>query len=563
MTSWRSWVPAAAGGAWTLAFDSTLLTLLTLLGGCAPRREAPAAGVLRVAEEQSTSFIRNFNPLNYAGDVRWPARHAMYEPLFIYNPQTAELVPWLATRYAWSEGGLRLLLSLRPEVRWSDGKPFGARDVVFTFELLARHRELDAHALWRHTRSVRATDDHTVEVTLARRHVPVLEALADQPIVPAHVWAGIADPVGFANENPVATGPFVRVSAFGSQSYQIERNPGYWQGTPAVPALRFRAYGGNEQTLLALMGDELDWAGELVPAVERIYVGRDPTHHRYWFPLLDGTVFLYANCRRPPLDRTAVRQALSLAIDRERLVQVAMHGYTRPADGTGLGDAWARFRDPAAVARGDWVAFDPQRAGQLLDAAGWRRGSDGRRRAADGTPLALPISVPAGYSDWVATAQMVARGLRRLGVEAPVVTADFQAWFERLQQGDFVLLVGRSEVSATPYGFYHALMSSESVRPLGEAAPENWHRFGLPAADVLLARLEESTDPDEQRRAAAGLEMLFAENAPAIPLFAGPQWGEYNGARFTGFPDAANPYAPLAPYLEPQSLLVLTRIAPR
>jgi peptide/nickel transport system substrate-binding protein len=553
MTSWRALARAAVAGG-----------VAGTLCGCAAPRESAAPGVLRVAEEQSTSFIRNFNPLNYAGDVRWPARHAMYEPLLIYNPLVAGYVPWLATGYRFSEDGLRLRLALRPGVRWSDGAPFGARDVVFTFELLARHPELDAHALWFHTRAVTALDDLTVEVTLGRRHIPVLDTLAEQPIVPAHVWEAIADPAAFANEQPVASGPFVRVSAFGSQSYQVERNPSYWQpGLPAVQALRFQAHGGNEQTLLALLGDELDWAGELVPAVERIYVGRDPAHHRYWFPLLDGTVFLYANTRLPPLDETPVRKAISLAIDRQRLVEVAMHGYTRPADGTGLGDAHARFRDPAAVARGDWVAFDPARAGRLLDQAGWRLGADGRRRGPHGAPLSLPIAVPAGYSDWVAAAQMVARGLRRLGLSATVVTSDFQAWFERLQRGEFVLSIGRSDVSTTPYGFYRALMSSETLRPLGEAAPDNWHRFALPAADALLGELEATGDPDQQQRAASGLEMLFAEHAPAIPLFLGPLWGEYGSARFTGFPDAGNPYAPLAPYLEPQSLLVLTRIAPR
>jgi peptide/nickel transport system substrate-binding protein len=556
MTSWRALASAAAVGSLTLGAGIPL-------GGCVARREAPAAGVLRVAEEQSTSFIRNFNPLNYAGDVRWPARHAMYEPLLIYNPLAADFVPWLATGYRWSEDGLRLELPVRPGVRWSDGAAFGAADVVFTLELLSRHPELDAHGLWRHTRAVRAHDG-VVELTLTRRHVPVLEALSEQPIVPAHIWRSIADPAAFPNEDPVATGPFVRVSAFDAQSYQVERNPDYWQaGRPAVQALRFRAYGGNEQTLLALLGDELDWAGELVPAVERVFVRRNPEHHRYWFPLLDGTVFLYANTRRPPLGETIVRKALSLAIDRQRLAQVAMHGYTRPADATGLSDAHARFRAPEALAQGDWVGFDPGRAGQLLDQAGWHRGPDGRRRGPDGAPLVLPIAVPAGYSDWVAVAQLVARGLRRVGIETPVVTSDFQAWFERLQEGSFVLLVGRSEVSATPYGFYHALMSSESVRPLGEPAPENWHRFGLPAADALLARLEVATDAEEQRRASAGLALLFAQHAPAIPLFQGPLWGEYNGTRFTGFPDAGHPYAPLAPYLEPQSLLVLTRIAPR
>jgi peptide/nickel transport system substrate-binding protein len=542
----------------------TAAALAVPAGACAGRRDPPPPGVLRVAEEQGTSFVRNFNPLNYAGDVRWPARHAMYEPLFIYNPLAGALTPWLATGYRWSDDGLRLELAIRHGVRWSDGVPLTARDVAFTLELLARHRELDAHGLWRHTRSVVAVDDATVQLSLARRRVQVLEALAEQPIVPEHVWSTLPDPVAFPNEAPVATGPFVRVSAFDAQSYQVERNPDYWQpGVPAVQALRFRAYGGNEQTLLALLGDELDWAGELVPAVERIYVRRDPAHHRYWFPLLDATIFLYANTRRPPLDLAPVRKALSLAIDRDRLVKVAMHGYTRPADGTGLNDAHARFRDPAAVARGDWVAFDPPRAARLLDEAGCRLDAQGRRRGPDGTPLSLPISVPAGYSDWVAAAQIIARGLRRLGIESPVVTSEFQAWFERLQQGDFALLVGRSEVSATPYGFYRALMSTESVRPLGEPAPENWHRFGLRDADALLARLEETTDPAEERSAAVGLELLFAEHAPAIPLFSGPLWGEFNGARFTGFPDAEHPYAPLAPYLEPQSLLVLTRLAPR
>jgi peptide/nickel transport system substrate-binding protein len=354
----------------------------------------------------------------------------------------------------------------------------------------------------------------------------------------------------------VATGPFTQVGAFGSQVYEVGRNPHYWQpGVPAVRALRFRAYAGNEQTLLALLGDELDWAGELVPAVERVFVRRDPVHHHYWFPLLDSPVFLYANTTRPPLGDVRVRKALSLAVDRQRLVAAALHGYSRPADGTGLGDAHARFRDPAAVARGgDWVAFDPARARRLLDQAGFPAGPDGRRA------LPVVIAVPAGYSDWVASAQVVARDLRRVGVDASVRTSDFQAWFERLQKGEFALAIGRTELSATPYGFYHSLMASESVRPVGEAAPENWARFGLPAADALFARLEADDDPAEQHRATAALELLFAEHAPAIPLFGGPLWGEFNTSRFVGFPDASDPYAPLAPYLEPQSLLVLTRL---
>jgi peptide/nickel transport system substrate-binding protein len=547
----RVWAPAATVAA------------LLVPWGCAPPREPAAPGVLNITEEQSSSFIRNFNPLQFAGDVRWPARHAMYEPLLIYNPLTGAYVPWLADHYEWSADRLQLRFSVRPGVRWSDGTPFRARDVVFTLRLLKHHEELDAHALWRHLADVRAPDDQTVEMELKRRHVPVLESIAEQPIVPEHIWSAVPDPTAFANEEPVATGPFTRVTSFRNQVYEVERNPLYWQaGLPRVKTLRFRAYPANEQTMLALMGDELDWAGEFVPAIERIYARRSP-NHRYWFPLIDTTVFLYANTARKPLDDLRVRKALSLAIDRELVAKVAMHGWTRPSDATGLSDAYARFRDGEAVSKGDWVAFDAPRAERLLDEAGLRRGSDGWRRAPDGNPLGLTVQTPAGYSDWVAAAQIIVRGLRHVGVDAVVRTSDYQAWFEQLGSGDFTLSVGWSEASATPYGFYHALMSSESVRPLGESAPENWHRFGLPAADVLLRQLEETTDPAEEKRLTARLQHLFVEHAPAIPLFPGPLWGEFNSSRFTGFPDASDPYAPLSPSVEPQSLLVLTRLAPR
>jgi peptide/nickel transport system substrate-binding protein len=530
---------------------------------CAPPREPPAPGVLTIAEEQAASFQRNFNPLQYASEVRWPARHAMYEPLVIYNPMTGVYVPWLAQGYAWSDDRRRLTFDIRPGVRWSDGAPFSARDVVFTMQLLARHKELDAHALWRYVGAVHAPDAHTVVLDLARRHVQVLEELAEQPIVPEHIWSKIADPLAFANEDPVGTGPFTQVSSFRNQVYEVDRNPLYWQaGSPQVKTLRFRAFPANEQTMLALIGDDLDWAGEFMPAVERIYARRSP-HHRYWFPLIDTTVFLYPNTQRKPLDDLRVRKALSLAIDRDLVAKVAMHGYTRASDATGLSDAYTRFRDPTAVAAGDWVAHDPARAAALLDEAGVRRGPDGWRRGPDGAALPLAIQTPAGYSDWVAAAQIIVRGLRQVGIDASVKTNDYQTWFEQLSNGDFMLAVGWSEASATPYGFYHALMASESVLPLGEAAPENWHRFALPEADRLLAQLEETNDPFEEKRLTAGLQRLFVAHAPALPLFPGPLWGEFNSSRFTGFPDAQDPYAPLSPHVEPQSLLVLTRIRPR
>src|SRR5690606_38026078 len=113
--------------------------------------------------------------------------------------------------------------------------------------------------------------------------------------------------------------------------YEVARNPHYWGGRPAVAALRMSAYPSNEQVHLAMIEGSVDWAGNFVPAVERTYVARDPAHNHYWFPTLGPTIVLYPNSRRPPLGDARVRRALSMAIDRERLVSIAMEGYTHPA----------------------------------------------------------------------------------------------------------------------------------------------------------------------------------------------------------------------------------------
>jgi peptide/nickel transport system substrate-binding protein len=543
----------------------TLAFVLTT-PACAPHREDLPPGTIAVMEaEQTAAFVRNFNPLLEAGAVRWPTRRAMYEPLLIWNPLLASYVPWLAERWSWSEDRTRLRFVIRPGVRWSDGRPFSARDVAFTFDLLRRFPALDAKGLWPGLRAVTALDERQVEVQLLRPNAPLIEPIAQQAIVPEHVWKGVSDPVAFANERPVATGPFTEVSFFGGQAYEIARNPHYWQtGRPAVRALRFRAHPANEQAIMALLHGDLDWAGTFLPAIDRVYRGRDPQHNHYWFPLLDSTVFLYANTARPPFDDVRVRKAISMGIDRGRIADIPMHGYTRPADGTGLSDAYARYRDPAAVAAGTWVKFDPGAAGGLLDQAGFnRRDSSGRRLDAGGRPLAFTLEAPAGFSDWIAAAQIAARSLRQLGVELTIRTAEYNAWFDRLQRGDFQLSMAWSDLWTTPHGFYRPLLSRRLVQPLGVAAAENWHRFGLPEADALFDAVEATVDPAEERRLVNRLQHLFVTHAPAIPLFPGPLWGEFSTRRATGFPDQQNPYAPLSPNIDgPQPLLVLTRLEP-
>ena len=294
-----------------------------------------------------------------------------------------------------------LRLTTRDGVLWSDGRPFTARDVAFTFRLLRRFPALDRRGVWALPRR-RARPSTTAPWTSASSasSSPASTSSAAQQIVPEHVWKDVADPVAFPNEHPVATGPFTEVRVFQNQVYELGRNPRYWQqGRPQVEALRFPAYPGNDRANLALVFDEVDWAGNFVPAIDRVYVGRNPEHHRYWFPLTGSSIFLYANTGRAPFDDVRVRKA-------------AQHGHRpRPAGGRGPLPLLAprrrhrterRLRRLARLGRdrgaGDWVRHDVARANALLDEAGYRRGADGMRRLPDGRPWRVrdPHRSPAG-----------------------------------------------------------------------------------------------------------------------------------------------------------------------
>jgi peptide/nickel transport system substrate-binding protein len=546
-----------------LASTSCALAVL-VLAGCTPERRPVPRGTLVVSQEKQASWVRNFNPLAPGGAELWPTKAGIYEPMLVFNTVKGEYVPWLAVRHEWRPGHRVLRVKTREGVRWSDGAPFGARDVAFTFELLKKFPALDGGGVWSFLQEVRVVDASTVDFEFTRVFVPGLDNLATVFIVPEHVWSLVADPVTFRNENPVATGPFTEVRVFKNQVYELGRNPNYWQpGKPAVEALRLPAYPGNDRANLGLVFDEVDWAGSFVPAIDRVFVKRDPEHHRYWFPLIGGTIFLYANTKRPPFDDVRVRKAISMAIDRKLVVDVALFGYSRPSDATGLCDAYARWRNPEIAASGDWVRHDVAAANAALDGAGFPRGGDGIRRLPDGRPWKFEILAVAGYSDWVRTAQVIARGLKEVGIDATVRNSDYGAWFQKLGEGRFDLALGWSVDGPTPYTFYRGLMTTSTVKPEGVPAFWNWHRYGSARGDALVAAFERAVDPDEQRRLSDELQRAFVAEAPAIPLYPQPSWGEFNSRRFTGFASADDPYAALSPNKSPDFLLVLTSIQPR
>ena len=539
------------------------ILLVYFFASCDNKTNRDQEGLI-VYQENQISWTRNFEPLNPVSICRWPTRGGIYEPLYIYNPISTEWVPWLATNYEWKNDNRKLLFSIRTGVKWSDGREFSAYDVAYTLNLWKQFPALDTRNAWDYLENVVAISDTLVEVDFKRVYVPGFEAIAGAYIVPKHIWSKLDDPLKFDNPDPVGTGPYTEVLRFNSQVWELGKNHNYWQkGKPHVEKLIFPTFSTNEQTTLALLSGNLDWAGAFIPAIQRIFVDKNPEHHHYWFRNTGYSTFLHTNTKDPILQDTNVRKAISYAINREQVVKVGMYNYTSPAHVTSLAGPMAKWHSPKINEKENWTAFNLEKANELLDDAGYKWKNKNERIDSNGSPLKFNIIVVSGWSDWVRSAQVISQNLKKVGIQATVRTYDFGAWIARMQQGNFQMAVGWADKGATPYNFFKSMMFSEYVKPLGETADINWHRFGIKEADFLIKEFEQTSDENKIKNIIYKLQHLFIEHAPGIPLFAELSWAECNSKYFTNFPSAENPYGPLSVNEQPSFIFTLLNIKKR
>jgi peptide/nickel transport system substrate-binding protein len=531
----------------------------------------PAAGAAVLTASpgpRQTPWKRSFNPFRGDAEFLWPASAGVYEPLLVYNRATGRYLPWLATSYAWSPDNLRLRFAIRPGVLWSDGVAFAARDVAFTFELMRRVPALDRQGIWTFLSSVSAIGTDAVEFALKRPFTPGLAAIGQHAIVSEHKWKDVAEPAAFDDPAPVGTGPFTEVKRFEATVYELGRNPKYWQaGKPAVEVLRVPLYRSNADVFRALKAGELDWASLFVADVEKSWVAADPAHHQYWFPDFGPMVLLYLNTQQKPFDDRNVRMALSMALDRPRIVKEALNNYVVAADATGLADSQRNWKDAGLLANGGWTIRDLARANKLLDAAGLARGS-GQIRVGPSGPLRYELYVVRGWTDWEAAAEILRQNLAEVGIAVTVKAIDYNAWDDALRRGRFALSMGFGSRGPDPCQFYRDVMDGSLVRPAGERAEANFNRFASDDATQLVRRFQSVSDEKEQHTLATAMQRLFIENAPSLPLFASPLWGVFSTTHLAGFPTRFRPFASAVPGVGPppggtDALPVLVEVQPR
>lgn len=537
-----------------------VVVLSALLAGCDAGNSSGSkyGGSVTIVPAPNGVFTQNFNPF-LANSSRTGTQGMIYETLLMFNRLSGTSQPWLASSYNWSTDATSLTFHLRQGVKWTDGQPFTSDDVVYTLNLMHQYPALDGNSLWTTIQSVSAPDASTVVVTFKQPAVTMLWYIGGQTyIVPKHIWQKVSDPATATNPQPVGTGPFA-LKSFTPQLYVLGKNAHYWQaGKPYVNELRYPAYNSNTSADLLLSQGAVDWTGLFTPNIEKTFVSLDPAHNHYWFPPSD-VVMLYLNTAKAPFDQLAVRQALSAAIDRQKISEVAENNYDPVASPTGLVlPANQKYLDPKYANLSFKV--DAAKARALLEQAGFKKGADGVYVGKDGKRLAFKIDVVAGWTDWLTASQIMASDFKAIGIDASVNVATFNDYISALAQGDFDTAISWTSPGPTPYFLYNSMLSSANTAPVGQKATSNWERWSDKATDTLLNQYVSSTDAATQQAAIAGLQKIMVDQLPSIPLMYGPTWYEYNTSHFVGWPDQNNPYASPAPYNAPDSELVALTI---
>lgn len=531
-----------------------------LLSGCSggggqSSADLDGTQLLTIPREDMGTFDQNFNPFS---NPDFPmTQQAIYESMLVFNPADGTTTPWLATDWEAADDGTGITFHLRDGVKWSDGEPLVAQDVVTSFAL-----QKEIRGGFDYVDTVTAVDDLTVQFDFNTPFSPALLDIGQQVIAPSHIWDAQDDPSKFTNPTPVGTGPYTEVTNFQAQSFDLLKNPNYWQPEKQkIAGIRMLAFAGNDGANLAAANGDVDWAPQFIPNIDQAYVAKDPDHRFYWFPPTGSMISWQFNTTKAPFDDPNVRKALSMAVDRDQVTAIGMQGYTIPADCTGLSGAYDSWRDASVVDSCTWTKRDLDEAGKLLDAAGITLGADGKRVLPDGTPFAFDYSVGATSSDWVSVGNVISQNLAEIGVTVNVAARDWAEVSASYENGTFDSGIVWSNGAPTPYQFYRGVMSTETVKPVGEQSFDNYHRYGNADADALLAQFAATSDEAQQQSIMNDLQVLFAEVAPVAPLFPGPEWGAASTLRFTGWPTEDNPYATLS-VRSRTAVLILTTLEP-
>ena len=473
----------------------------------------------------------------------------LYETLFMYDPLNDEFIPFLAESGEWVSD-TAYEVTLREGLAWTDGAPLTAEDVAFTMNLGKQYAALWFSPMWEYVTSVVSLGDRIVRFDFA--DTPLYQEfdnnLYNIPIVPKHIWEGKteADITGGANENPVGSGAYMYETHGADRNVWI-RNENWWGndvfGAPAPKRIVDILFSSNSVALGSVIKGDVDLSNNFLPGIatlaEKGYVSTYFEGAPYM--LAANTAVLFLNTTKPPMDDPAFRKALAYAINVADIVNVAYANLVAAASPTGLLPQLSKYDDPAVIASLGWT-YDPAMAAQILADAGYVDvNGDGYVEAPDGSTIALEVTCPLGWTDWMESIAVISDSAKAAGINIEDVTPDYGSWNSALTTLGFDMTLNNwANLSNTPWTLYNLLFRHPIQEIMGSGnfgAYDNQEIFDL--VDALAAI--PTTDLAGMQAVCSQIQTIMLTEVPMIPLWYNGLWAQFSDAVWTNWPtEAAN-----------------------
>lgn len=468
-----------------------LILLLALLSACSGGESGDRAGdgapttlVFGVTNQPD-----HLDPLVSNSAFASELEHLMFLRLSEFGPPPElELVPQLAESWDISEDGREVIYHLRRDIRWHDGVPTNAYDVVFTFDRATNPDvPYPGRGKVRDLESWEALDEWTVRFLFRE---PSWEPIFDTQlhIVPKHLLEDVppADLVNHAfSRQPVGNGPWKFVRWLPEEQVVLEKNEAWPGDGPYFDRVVFRIIPESTTLRTELLTGRVD----VYPRYPNKYLRQDLDNPDLFFPTFTDRGYVYVgwNLKNPLFQDVRVRRALTYATDR----QTVLDGFR---DGFGEVSAVPLFLDhPDLNPNVKPLPFDPAKAAALLDEAGWtKRGPDGIR-VKDGKRLAFKFMLIANNEISEEIATMVQAEYGKLGID---VTSEYYEWtvyLERLRAKNFeaTVLARQGELIFDPEDIFHSRSIETQFNDVS---------FGNPVTDSLIDLAKQTRDRTERRK---------------------------------------------------------------
>ncbi|MEM3987448.1 MAG: ABC transporter substrate-binding protein [Sulfolobales archaeon] len=448
------------------------------------------------------------NPLTFT--TSWEAMiiDNVYDTLVILTPDM-KFAGRLAKSWELLPDGKTWVFHLFENARWHDGSPVTARDVEFTYNLLAR---VGNKTRWAGQavliEKAEAVDDYTVKIYLKQPYAPFLLRIAERIyILPEHIWSNIEDVIGFKNENPVGSGPFVFVEHVPQQYFKLKANLNYHLGRPLVDEVVLPIISDPDAMLLAFSKGEIDSVTWSIPyaSIDRVKAIPEARIHAV---TEYGARFMYFNCQRYPTNVTLFRQAVHHLINITEVVEVIYLGYALPGSLGRLPPSLSPWANQNLPPKEVLYPFSLDKAKQLLDRMGLKDvDGDGWRETPAGEKLKLTIYSPVYDPLRVRWADIIASNLRAVGINVEHQPLEWTTLVAKLDSGDFDMLVIGGIGDLDPDILYDLFHTNGGW---------NNGKCSFPDLDELLEKQRFETDVSERIRLVWEIQVKLAEYVPLL-----------------------------------------------